>query len=183
MVKHQAYPAFAIVRGAFSGRVYAQMVARYGARYMLFCTIGFGVMWAGMWFAAGAIAAVYFADRSLLDGAHIVGEVLKLDVRPYTTKGRVEYQTGVTYMFTAPDGRGFTNFSRRTLVSPPGLQRGGPIDVLYEPGNPGHSTMLKEFASDLAQKPVGAWLFLFLGVYPALYVYRYMRWRREVRAF
>ncbi len=42
--------------------------------------------------------------------------------------------------------------------------------------------MRKEFESDMAQKPFGAWLFLVPGVYPALYVYRYVRWRRETRA-
>jgi Protein of unknown function (DUF3592) len=171
-----------ILVGAFSGRAYAQMVARYGARYMLFCTIAFAVMAAGLWFAAGAMATVYFADRPLLQGVHIVGEVLQLDVKPYTPKGGGrEYGTVVTYRFTTADGRGVTNTIRRSLHSSPHLQPGGPIDLLYEPSNPDHSTMSTEFASDLAQKAFVAWLFLLLGFYPALYVYRYMRWRREAR--
>jgi len=101
----------------------------------------------------GAFSGRAFAqlvDKPLLRGAHIVGTVLELDVRPYTTKGSLEYPTAVTYAFTAPDGRRFTNFTRRTLVSPPGLQRGGPIDVLYQPSNPSHSTMSKGFALDMA---------------------------------
>ncbi len=170
------------VLGAFSGRAFAQLVAHYGAGYMRFCTICFAVMAAGMWFAAGSVASIYFADKPLLRGAHIVGTVLELDVRPYTTKGSLEYPTAVTYAFTAPDGRRFTNFTRRTLVSPPGLQRGGPIDVLYEPSNPSHSTMSKGFALDMALKPGDAWLFLLMGFWMALYVYRYMRWRHETLA-
>src|SRR5882757_258289 len=100
-----------VVLGAFSGRAYAQWAARYGARYMLYCTIGFSVMWTGLWLAAGTIAAIYLADRSLLHGAHIVGEVLELDAKPYTPRHttRMEYVTAVTYAFTAPDGRRFTN--------------------------------------------------------------------------
>jgi hypothetical protein len=173
---------FILLRAAFSRRAYAQLIARYGVRYMLFCTIGFGVMAAGLWLAAGTIAALYFADRPLLQGAPIVGEVLKLDVERYIPKheSKVEYDTLVTYAFTAPDGRHFTNTVRRTLISSPPFQRGGPIDLLYEPGNPEHSTMSTEFASYLAQRPFGALLFLLVGIYPALYVYRYLRWRRGV---
>jgi hypothetical protein len=173
----------AVALAAFSGRAYAQVAARYGGRYMLFCTVCVGVMWAGMWIAAGAIAAIYFANKSLLHGVHIVGEVLQLDVKPYTPKNsaRVEHYTTVTYAFAMPDGRRFTSTTRRTLTSSPGLQRGGPIDLLYEPSDPDHSTMSKEFESDMAQKPFGAWLFFLLGFYPALYVYRYAQWRRETR--
>jgi hypothetical protein len=179
MLSRPRFPPFVLLLAAFSGRAYAQLVATYGARYMLFCTIGFGVMAAGLWFAAAAIAAVYFADRPLLQGDHIVGEVLQLDVKPYTPKGagRVEYSTVVTYTFTGPDGRRVTNTVRRSLLSSPHLQRGGPIDLLYDPSNSAHSTMNTEFASDLAQKSFGAWLFLLVGIYPALYIYRYMRWR------
>jgi hypothetical protein len=155
--------------GSLCTSAYAQLVARYGARYMLFCTIGFAVMAAGFWFAAGAIAALYFADRPLRQGVHIVGEVLKLNVKPYTPKGGArEYETVVTYTFTPPEGRRVTNTMRRSLHSLPHLQPGGPIDLLYEPSNPDHSTMGTEFASDLAQKAFGAWLFLILGFYPAL---------------
>ena len=75
---------------------------------MLFCTIGLGVMAVGMWFAAGGIAVVYFANKPLLPGAHIVGEVLQFHVNHYTTKGP-GYEMAVTYTFTAPDGRRFTN--------------------------------------------------------------------------
>jgi hypothetical protein len=182
MLSRPAFPPFVVLLGAFSGRAYAQLVAKYGAQYMLFCTIGLGAMAVGMWFAAGGIAVVYFANKPLLPGAHIVGEVLQLHVNHYTTKGP-GYETVVTYTFTAPDGRRFTNTIRRSLVSKPQLQLGGPIDLLYEPSTPYHSTMSTEFASDLAQKPFGAWLFLLVGVYPALYVYRYMRWRHEARAF
>jgi hypothetical protein len=182
MLRRSALSSSAFLLGAFSGRAYAQLVSRYGARYMLFCTVGFGVMAVGLWLAAGVAGMVYFADRSLLQGARIVGEVLQLDVNHYTTKGP-GYATVVTYAFTGPDGRRFTNTIRRSLVSKAELQRGGPIDLLYEPSNPEHSTMSTEFASDLARKPFGAWMFLLLGVYPALYVYRYLRWRREARAF
>jgi hypothetical protein len=59
------------VLGAFSGRAFAQLVAHYGAGYMRFCTFCFAVMAAGMWFAAGSIASIYFADKPLLrGGAH-----------------------------------------------------------------------------------------------------------------
>src|SRR5438270_5075137 len=78
MLNRPTSPPF-VVLGAFSGRAYAQMAAWYGARYMLFCTIGLGVMAVGLRFAAGAIAAVYFTDRSLLHGVHTVGVVLQLD--------------------------------------------------------------------------------------------------------
>jgi hypothetical protein len=166
---------------AFSGRLYAQQAARYGGRWMQFCTIFFGVMWAGMWIVAGVIAAIYFTDKSLLQGSHVVGEVLQLDVRPYRSKS-LEYVTTVTYAFSLPDGRRFTRTTRRTLGSPPGLQRGGPIDVLYEPSNPDHSTISKEFESTMAEKPLVGWMFFLLGIYPALYIYRYMQWRRETRA-
>jgi hypothetical protein len=174
---------FGPVLGAVSGRVYAQLVERYGSRYMRFCTIGFVMIWMGMWVVAGSIAAICFAERPLLQGAHVIGEVLQLDVKPYRPNGsRTEYETAVTYSFATPDGRRFIGATRRTLASPPALLRGGPIDVLYEPGNPGHSTMRKEFASDMANKQFGAGLFLLLGIYPALFVYRYMRWRREAGA-
>jgi preprotein translocase subunit SecF len=168
-----------ILLGAFSGRTYAQLVARYGARYMMFCTIGFALMAAGLWFAAGFMAKVYFADRPLLQGVHIVGEVLQLNVKPYTPKNG--YETVVTYRFTAPDGRRVTNTIHRSLHSLPHLQPGGPIDLLYEPSYPDHSTISTQFASDLTQKAIVALLFLLLGFYPALYVYRYRRWRREAR--
>jgi hypothetical protein len=182
MSSRTAFPSF-ILLAAVSGRAYAQLVARYGARYMLFCTIGFGVMALGLWLAAGTIAAIYFADRPLLQGTHIIGEVLQLDVKSYAPRGtRTEYETVVSYAFTGPDGRRVINTIRRTLMSPPRLQRGGPIDLLYEPGNSDHSTMSTEFASSLAQKPFAAWLFLLVGVYPALYVYRYMQWRRGAQA-
>jgi hypothetical protein len=180
---------FARLVGPLCERTYAELAAYYGAGYMRFTTIGIGVMAAGLWFAAGSIAAIYFADVPLLQGTHIVGEVLKLDVRPYipTHTNRMKYETAVTYSFTAPDGRRFTSFTRRSLVSPPGLQRGGLVDVLYEPDNPGHSTMSEEFESDLGQKPFGAWLFAALGLlmsfWFALYVYRYMRWRCKAHAF
>jgi Protein of unknown function (DUF3592) len=178
MSSHSSFKPL-ILLGAFSGRAYAQLVERYDARYMRFCTIGFAVMAVGFWFAAGAIAALYFSGGPLLHGVHIIGEVLKLDVKPYTPKGGGrEYETVVTYTFVAPDGRRITNTMRRSLHSSPHLQPGGPIDLLYEPTNPDHSTMNTEFASDLKQKAFGAWLFLLLGFYPALYVYRYMRWRR-----
>jgi hypothetical protein len=175
-----AFVPFGPVLGAISGRVYAQLVDRYGRRYMRFCTIGFVVMWVGMWVAAGAITAICFADRPLLQGTHIIGEVLQLDVKPYRPKGSgMEYETAVTYRFAMPDGRRFIGATRRMLVSPPGLQRGGPIDVLYAPSNPSHSTMGKEFGSDMTNKQFVAGLFLLLGIYPALFVYRYMKWRRE----
>jgi hypothetical protein len=171
-----------ILIAAFSWRAYAQLVARCGARYMLFCTFGFAAMAAGLWFAAGAIAVSYLANRPLLQGVHIVGEVVQLDVKPYTPKnGGREYETVVTYAFTAPDGRRMTNTLRRSLHSSPHVRTGGPIDLLYDPGNPLNSTMETEFASDLAQKAFGAWLFLLVGIYPALYVYRYLRWRRDAR--
>jgi hypothetical protein len=174
---------FGPVLGAVSGRVYAQLVDRYGSRYMQFSTICFVVMWVGMWVAAGGIAAICFADRPLLQGAHITGEVLQLDVKPYRPKNSgMRYETAVTYGFAMPDGRRFIGATRRMLVSPPGLQRGGPIDVLYEPSNPGHSTMRKEFASDTADKQFAAGLFLLLGIYFALFVYRYLKWRREAGA-
>jgi uncharacterized protein DUF3592 len=173
---------FGDVLGAFSGRVYAQLVARYGVGYMLFATIALGVMWAGMWALAGDMTASYFADRSLLQGARITGEVLQLDVKSHRLKNSgIEYETTVTYSFTMPDGRHFTGATRRVLASPPGLQRGGPIDVLYEPGNPAHNTMGKEFAQDMALKQYTAWMLLLLSIYPALFVYRYMKWRREAR--
>jgi hypothetical protein len=181
MLNRPASSPFAFLRAAFSGRAYAPLVAWYGARYMLFCTIGFGVMAAGLWLAAGIIAALYFADRPLLQGAHAFGEVLQLDVQRYTPKweSRVEYDTLVTYAFTAPDGRHVAHTMRRTLIAPPQLRPGGPIDLLYDPANPAHSTMSLEFATDLAQKPPIAWLFLVVGIYPALYIYRYLRWRHD----
>jgi hypothetical protein len=88
----------------------------------------------------------------------------------------------VTYAFSLPDGRRFTRTARRTLASSPGLQRGGPIDVLYEPSNPDHSTMSKEFESAMAEGPLVGWMFFLLGIYAALYIYRYMQWRRETHA-
>jgi hypothetical protein len=188
MSSRPAFSSFVIMLAAFSGRAYAQVAAtycaRYGAWYMLFCTICFGVFAAGLWLAAGIIATLYFADRPLLKGAHIVGEVLQLDVERYIPKwgSKVEYDTLVTYAYTDPDGRHVTHTMRRTLIAPPQLKRGGPIDLLYEPGNPEHSTMSTEFERGLAQKPFLAWLFLLLGFYPPLYVYRYMRWRRETPA-
>jgi hypothetical protein len=157
---------FARLVGPLCERTYAELAAYYGAGYMLFSTIGVGVMAAGLWCAAGTIAAIYSAGVPLLQGRHIVGEVLKLDVRPFipTHTKRMKYETAVTYSFTAPDGRRFTSFTRRSLVSPPGLQRGGLVDVLYEPDNPGHSTMSEEFESDLGQRPFGAWLFAALSL-------------------
>jgi hypothetical protein len=165
--------------GAFSGRAYAIWVTKRGfsPRYMLVCTILFGVMAVGLWWAAEKIAAVYFADKLLSQGTHIVGEVAQFDVERW----RAHYNTVVTYTFSGPDGRRYTNTVRRPLAARPNLERGGPIDILYEPGNPDNNTMSKGLEAHLAEMPFAAWMFLLLGFYPALYVYRYIRWRQQAR--
>jgi hypothetical protein len=172
-----------VVRGALSGRAYAELIVRRGVSEMRFWAIACAVMAAGLWLLSGLIAQKYFADKPLLKGAHIVGEVLEFDARPQT-RGRsgkkLEYVTAVTYTFTTPDARRFTSFTRRTLNSPPKLHRGGPIDVLYEPDNPGHSTMGSEFELDMGEMSFGAWFLLLWGSLLALHAYRYVQWQRAV---
>jgi hypothetical protein len=181
-MNHAVFDKIHVLLGALSRRRYQRVVALYSPGIMLFNAIAFALIAAAVWSATLTFTVIYLNNRSLLEGAGAVGEVLDIDVkahRPRRASDKTTYATTVTYAFTTRDGRRFTNVTRRTLAWPPLLHRGSPIPVLYDATSPAHSTMRAEFATEMSTRRAFAWMSFFVGFYPALYACRHIQWRRD----
>lgn len=166
----------------YSDRSFERVFVRFGGTMMKISAVLSVVLIVVALFGFGRLA-VEVAERSYLAHYGVAArgtiETVVPDKPDY--RGRINWTT-ITYRFKAASGEQFTEQTRREFWSVKGIRRGQPIEVLYAADRP-HLNLAKIDIGYVGYLQYMAVLCLAFITHLALYLRRYLGWRRRDFAF